>query len=94
MTIIGGNEMLEKGVQSRLEKPSCIETSRAANGGFIAKHKYDNGDSYPVPHETHAFGSNEKAKFIKHIKAQLGFEGLHQTSTNLNTIPTKGKGMK
>jgi hypothetical protein len=51
-----------------------IELERAANGGFIATHRFNNaGGPYKEP-ETHTFGKDEGAKLIDHLGSHFGLK--------------------
>lgn len=49
-----------------------IEVARSANGGFTARHNFNNsGPTYVEPQE-HVFGAKDGAKFMAHISEHMG----------------------
>lgn len=56
-------------------KLRSIEIERAANGGFIASHRFHNSGpgEYKEP-EQHTFGADEGKKLIAHLGEHLGIE--------------------
>lgn len=49
-----------------------IEVERSANGGFIARHRFNNeGPHYHEPEE-HTFGKDEGKKFMAHMAEHMG----------------------
>lgn len=54
-----------------------ISVKRSANGGFIARHRFDNsgpGEGYHEPEE-HTFGEGEGNKMLDHLREHLGIAG-------------------
>lgn len=54
-----------------------IEVKRSANGGFIARHRFDNsGPSMAGYHEPeeHTFGKDQHGQLMSHLKEHLGIK--------------------
>lgn len=60
-----------------------VEVKRSANGGFIARHRYDNsgpGEGYHEPEE-HTFGDGEGQKLLAHLSEHMGIPGKGKAKT-------------
>lgn len=54
-----------------------ISVSRATNGGFSAKHMYDNsGMGEYTPPAEHVFGSDQGSQLVSHLTKHLGIKGI------------------
>lgn len=52
-----------------------LVVSRAANGGHVVKHRFDNDGPGPyIEPEEHVFGASEGGKVLAHITKHLGLK--------------------
>ena len=68
----------EKGRAAALKaKPvKSIEVERAANGGILATHRYDNSGDGPYKEpKQHAFGKEQEKEVLAHLAEHLGIGG-------------------
>lgn len=59
-----------------------ISVSRATNGGFSAKHMYDNSGMDYHPPQEHVFGADQGSQLVSHLTKHLGIKGIKPKSAD------------
>jgi hypothetical protein len=66
----------ERAAAMKNKKVKSVEVERSANGGFIARHRFDNSGPGPYKDsEEHTFGKNQDAEILSHLAEHLGLGG-------------------
>jgi len=71
-----------RAVALKNKKVKSIEVERSANGGMIARHRFDNSGEGPYKDsEEHTFGKDQEKEVMAHLAEHLGLGGKKAAQT-------------